>query len=386
MFAPRPRAARIGGLLAATATMLAAGLVPATPSGAVEGPGVPAGSHPSAVRIGLGEEVNGRACTGTLVDHYWVLTAASCFAATAGGPVQPGRPALRAVAGLSDGTASEITEIVPRTDRDVVLARLAAPATTLTPATLAAAVPNTGAALTAAGFGRTKTVWVPDTLHTGAFSLNATGPTTLTITGKGSDVLCKGDTGGPLLNAANELVAVNSRSWQGGCLGAPAGETRTGAVSARVDDLGDWLRQVRFTTASLKNVHHGKCVLISWRTPDNDAPATQHDCLPQYADQIWKITPVNGAGDYQIRNGVSGRCLYVPWQTPDYDAPVLQVDCDPRYADQVWKITPVGGGQYQIRNVHHDRCMYVPWQTPDNGALVRQADCDAQYGDQLWRI
>ncbi|MGW0392868.1 trypsin-like serine protease [Streptomyces sp. NPDC003042] len=99
--------------------------------------------------------------------------------------------------------------------------------------------------MTAAGFGRTKSEWAPGKLHTGTFTVNASDVTTLTITGKGTDVICKGDTGGPLLNAAGELVGVNSRSWQGGCLGAPANETRTGAIAARVDDLHDWVQRVR---------------------------------------------------------------------------------------------------------------------------------------------
>ncbi|MGO4463894.1 FG-GAP-like repeat-containing protein, partial [Streptomyces sp. M-16] len=51
-----------------------------------------------------------------------------------------------------------------------------------------------------------------------------------------------GDTGGPLLNASGQLTAVNSRSWQGGCLGTPATETRTGATSTRTDDLTQWIQ------------------------------------------------------------------------------------------------------------------------------------------------
>ncbi|MER5727352.1 RICIN domain-containing protein [Streptomyces sp. NPDC002138] len=384
MFTPRPRLARISGLLAATA-MAALGIVPATPAQAVTGPEATAAAYPYTVRLTLGDETNSRACTGSLVDRYWVLTAASCFASTPGGSVQPGKPALATTAVLGNGATSQIVEVVPRTDRDAALVRLAVPVTDVAPAALAPAAPASGAEFTAAGFGRTKTTWVPDRLHTGTFTLDASTATTLTLTGKGADVLCKGDTGGPLLNSANQLVAVNSRSWQGGCLGAPAAESRTGAVSARVDDLADWLRQVRFTTASLANGLSGKCVLVSWRTPDNLAPATQVDCMPQYVDQIWKITPVDG-GNYQIRNALSNRCLYVPWQTPDNGAAAVQVDCDAKYIDQVWKITPVDGGTYQIRNLLSNRCLYVPWQTPDNGAAVRQVDCDAKYIDQVWKI
>ena len=136
---------------------------------------------------------------------------------------------------------------MPRTDRDLVLARLATAATGLPWTRFAPAVPAAGTDLTAAGFGRTKTEWVPDKVHTGTFTTNASD--TVTVTGKGADAICKGDTGGPLLNAARLLVGVNSRSWQGGCLGTPATETRTGAIAARADNLSAWSAEVRSLTA-----------------------------------------------------------------------------------------------------------------------------------------
>ncbi|MFF4384780.1 hypothetical protein [Kitasatospora sp. NPDC001547] len=40
-------------------------------------------------------------------------------------------------------------------------------------------------------------------------------------------------------------MAIASRSWQGGCLGTPATETRTGATGTRVDDVHDWVQQTR---------------------------------------------------------------------------------------------------------------------------------------------
>ncbi|MFE2245728.1 trypsin-like serine protease [Streptomyces lavendulae] len=248
MSASRPRAARIPGLLAATATaVMSVGLaVPAAPALAVAGPEAAAGQLPSVVKLGLGDENNSRACTGVLVDRFWVLTAASCFAGTPGTPAPAGKPALKATATLSDGKTVEITEIAPRDDRDAALVRLATAVTTIKPTTLAAAAPAANAELTAAGFGRTKTEWVPDKLHTGTFTLNSTTATTLAITGKGTDVLCKGDTGGPLLNSAGQIAGVNSRSWQGGCLGTPTTETRTGAISTRTDDLAQWINTTTY--------------------------------------------------------------------------------------------------------------------------------------------
>ncbi|MFJ5637061.1 trypsin-like serine protease [Streptomyces goshikiensis] len=128
----------------------------------------------------------------------------------------------------------------------LVLARLAEPAKGVAGVAgvkRAVAAPAVGAALTAVGFGRTKTEWVPEKAHVGAFTVDSSAATSPAITGKGTDAICKGDTGGPLLNAAGELVGVNSRSWQGGCLGVPTTETRTGAVSSRIDDLGAWIQE-----------------------------------------------------------------------------------------------------------------------------------------------
>ncbi|MEV6950326.1 trypsin-like serine protease [Streptomyces sp. NPDC051183] len=251
MFAPRPRAMRMTGLIVG-ATTVTAGLFSGGVAQAVSGPEAAAGQHTATVKLTIGDEANSRGCSGTLIDSYWLATAASCFAGTAGEQVPAGKPALKTIATLTDGKTVEVTELAPRTDRDLVLARLATPAAGIAGVKRATTVPAAGTDLTAAGFGRTKTEWVPGKLHTGTFTTNATDATTLTITGKGTDVLCKGDTGGPLLNAAGELVGINSRSWQGGCLGTDAAETRTGAVSVRTDDLGGWIDQVRSAAAGWK--------------------------------------------------------------------------------------------------------------------------------------
>lgn len=220
MLAFRSRAARISGALAATALTTLV-MVPATSATAVTGPEPAADTHPYAVRLQLGGEVDSRACTGTLVDRFWVLTATSCFAPVPGSEVAAGKPALKTTAILGNGQAVEVTEIAPRSDRDAALVRLATPVTDIRTARLATSAAASGADLTASGFGRTKTEWVPGKLHTGAFSVTATDATSLTVTGKGADALCKGDTGGPMLNAAGELVGVNSRSWQGDAWARP---------------------------------------------------------------------------------------------------------------------------------------------------------------------
>ncbi|MFF3085902.1 RICIN domain-containing protein [Streptomyces nojiriensis] len=385
MSTPRLGAARISGLLATTA-VLSAGLAPnATTALALTGPQAATGTHAYAVQLTIGSEADTRACAGTLVDRFWVLTAASCFAATSGSTVPAGKPVSKTTATLGNGMKVDVTEIAPRGDRDAALVRLATAVTEIKPAALATAAPTANTELTAAGFGRTRTAWVTGQLHTGTFTVNSATATTVAVTGKGTDALCKGDTGGPLLNATGEIVGVNSRSWQGGCLGTPTTETRTGAISTRTDDLADWLREVRFSTASIQNVLSKRCAYVGWRTPDNGAKAQQVDCDPQYADQLWKLQPVAGGG-YQLRNQHNDRCLVVSWRTPEDGAPVTQYDCHPEFADQVWKLEPTADGGYSIRNSVTDKCMYVSWRTPEWGAPITQVGCDSQYADQVWKI
>ncbi|WP_258017407.1 FG-GAP-like repeat-containing protein [Streptomyces noursei] len=202
--------------------------------------------------IGNGE----RSCSGTLVDHQWVITASSCFADNPNKDfkVAAGVPKLKTTAtiGRTDltgrsGQVSDVVELVPRADRDLVMARLAKPVPNVTPLALGYTAPSKGEALQVTGYGRTKDEWVPDRLHSAAFDVDSVNDTSIGITGKSPDgaSICKGDTGGPAFRKNNggfELVAVNSRSWQGGCLGSD--ETRRDAVSTRVDDINPWIQQV----------------------------------------------------------------------------------------------------------------------------------------------
>ncbi|MEV8389951.1 MULTISPECIES: trypsin-like serine protease [unclassified Streptomyces] len=252
MSGKRSRTAWAAALLTA---VVSAGTLTIAPAQALVGDTAAVGAQNFTAKIDIGGE---RACTGTLINNQWMITAASCFADN---PAQPtslpaGAPKLKSTAtiGRTDLTATTgqvrgISQLIPRTDRDLVLAKLSAPVYGLTFLHPATAAPTAGEALTGAGYGRTKDTWVPDTLHTGAFTVGGVEATTVGIDGT---PVCKGDTGAPVFRETNgrpELAAIATTSWQAGCLGSD--ETRTGAAASRVDDVRAWITE---NTASTLNV------------------------------------------------------------------------------------------------------------------------------------
>ncbi|MEU2955435.1 trypsin-like serine protease [Streptomyces xanthochromogenes] len=224
----------------------------AAPASAAIGTPVTDTSYDYTAQVVVGD--HDRGCSGVLVDSEWLLTAASCFAdnPAVSLAVPAGRPKLRTTATVgrgsdlssSAGAVREVVELVPRTDRDVVLARLNRPVTNVAPIGLATTAPAAGEELKFAGFGRTRTEWAPLALHTGTYTVDAPATTSATVTGKDGTAACMGDTGGPVVRGSGtsaQLVALNSQSFQGGCLAIDPAETRTGGVAARVDDLGSWV-------------------------------------------------------------------------------------------------------------------------------------------------
>ncbi|MFF3430276.1 RICIN domain-containing protein [Streptomyces sp. NPDC002602] len=244
------------------ATLLAVavggGLLGAAPATALAGSDAPSSGYAFAAKLTIGEKA---ACSGALVDAQWVITAASCFRDGAA-PVPAGPPAVKTTVTVgrtdlkqSTGTVVEAVELVPHADRDLVMVKLAWRIVAASPVKVAAAAPTMSEPLTSLGFGRTKTEWVPDKAHTGRFTIASLNGGAVSLNSSGDAVVCKGDTGGPVLrqkDGAVELAAINSLSWQGGCLGTSPAETRTGAVGVRVDDVATWVNQIRGTTPEVR--------------------------------------------------------------------------------------------------------------------------------------
>ncbi|GIE82956.1 fusidic acid esterase FusH [Actinoplanes philippinensis] len=205
------------------------------------------------IEVGTPGAADARACTGALVRAEWVVTSAACFAQN-GVPIADGAPpqATSVTVGRPDlsttgGQVLAATRVVSHPDRDVALVQLVRPSTTGATIGLGATAPAAGEALRLAGYGRTRTEWVPRVQHAGDFTV-ASAPATasLQLDNQPDTTVCKGDAGGPIFREAGgsaQLVAVTSTGGQQGCVGA-ASDAPAGAVGARVDDIAAWVTSV----------------------------------------------------------------------------------------------------------------------------------------------
>ncbi|MFI8086388.1 RICIN domain-containing protein [Kitasatospora sp. NPDC086009] len=378
MFHFRTRTAWTTG--AVTTLALTGALLAGTPAPALSGDVVAAGSYAFTAKLDIGD--GKRACTGALVDPFWVVTAASCFADDPAQPttVPAGPPTLKAVVtvGRADlttttGQVRDIVELVPRTDRDLVLARLATPVTDITPVAVATAAPTAGEDLRVTGYGRTRTEWVPDKLHSALFTVGAVAPTGLAITAKApaDATVCKGDTGGPALRQVGdhyELAALNSRSWQNGCLGSTE-TTRTGAYNTRVDDLGTWIQQTRAVDwkTPLVNTNSGECLEIDSSLMTDGAPAQQWTChsLPTAR---WIF---HWAGDgWEVRNSNSGKALEIEDSLTAEGARAQQWTFH-NIPTQKWDLVSAVGG-YALKNRNSGKVLEIDDSLKTDGARAQQ--------------
>ncbi|MFG1948661.1 S1 family peptidase [Nonomuraea sp. NPDC048826] len=239
-------------LIAAGAVAIAT-LPAGSASGVARGSAAPGDGYGFVADVKVGNAVRG--CSGALVDPEWIVTARDCFVegsapVPTGPPSQPttvtvGREDLTAI---GRGQVRGATHVVPHPSRNLALVKLAGPVVEVTPVKVSATAPAAGEVLQVAGFGRTATEWLPERLHTAPFSVKRVNPGAVEIGGDPSAPasICKGDAGGPTVrNVATgpELVALHSTSYQAGCLGTAASETRDLAIETRVDNVRDWVRQ-----------------------------------------------------------------------------------------------------------------------------------------------
>ncbi|EWM10518.1 secreted esterase [Kutzneria sp. 744] len=220
---------------------------------------------------------DGRACSGALVAPAWVLTVPSCFPENPDG----GAPAKattvvvgRVNLGSTAGITAHASKLVPDAGHTVMLVKLDKAATGITPVPLSTTAPAAGDPVRLAGFGRTADEWIPNVLHTSAFTVGTVDAAQLVLHSDTADA-CKGDAGAPAFREAGglaTLVGVTTSSLQHGCMGIE--QPQQGTTEIRTDTLAAWIgqqtapAQVQCTPATVWSERAGGGM---WHYVHNDA-------------------------------------------------------------------------------------------------------------------
>ena len=372
----------------------AAVAVAAAPASAVSGGAAMTGTEFAFLaKIRFGERAG---CTAALVDPQWLITARSCVApdgrVSAGAPAEPAAATVGSTDLATGGQARTVLEVVPHPDRNVVLARLSAAVTGVSPVPLATVAPAAGDVLRVAGFGRTGTGWAPDRAQGAAFTVRSAAGGTVEL-GGGAASLCQGDAGAPMLRAATggpALAAVAATSSQAGCLDSAGGGDTAGAT--RVDDLGAWVRDATTRPYAIRNVATGKCVDVpNYGSGAIGQPLYQYTCDNTPSDnQLWFFDARGrtAAGEvlYSVRNAKDNLCV----DPPGYDsvAPgtrMAEYYCGGAEDNQFFRMAPRGAGFWLV-NDKSGLCLDVVGSaTGGNDAPLDVFAC-ADGDDHVWRL
>jgi trypsin len=257
----------------AVACSLVVPALPGSASAVVGGTAVKPGTYPSVVAVGTSESMD---CGGTLIAPDVVLTAAHCIAGATSTPdslrVLAGSTSL--TAGLAAANATHLLRVAavythpkfnPQSMHyDAALLILTRPVTGLPTLPMATLTTRSGAAVSAAGWGRTSEhgatspnhlrsvaleVETPSTCRTGNAVLGEYfAPSMMCASAPGRDT-CAGDSGGPLIGTSGGHTAlVGITSYGDGC-----GEPGHPGVYTRVAAISGWARAL---LAQLRKADH----------------------------------------------------------------------------------------------------------------------------------
>lgn len=349
---------------------LAIGLLGAAPAAAmVNGIEGDPRTYQSSIQLIIGE----RNCSGIQVEAQWVATAKACFSPS-GAPLKQGPPPERTLT-RSPQSSQEIREIVPHPDRDLVLAKLPAPAHAtylLTPSSTAPAVREE---ILVTGWGAPRT----GTLQVGGFTIGSVGATSFQITGHHPEnvALCAGDLGGPAFRDAvkrDSLLGIVTASGQRGCPGVT--EPADGATVTRIDDLGGWIADVARDGRKIPGVGDGTvlefqsinndCLVVHGR--ESGSPASVDDCT-RAANQRFELIAAGGEF-YALRVQHTRLCLEGVLDSSENGSKVTQVACRPDRPEQQWRLAPNGTDTYAPVHKATGRAAQPRWILDPNSPLV----------------